>query len=207
MNILIIGCGRLGSRLAKKLDRMGHDIAVVDRQVEAFENLDESFSGITFTGNPIDLEILRAAGIESCDAVAATTPEDNLNITVCQIARKIFHIENVVARISDPSREEIFSTLGLRCVCHTNLACDVLESALTQPADENRMLTFGTHTLSFSMRPAERRMLGMNLNMLHLPYEKVLGVLRKDGSVLLYSDPCHIVVEDVDQILYTRLAD
>ena len=58
MNILIIGCGRLGSRLAKKLDRLGHDIAVVDRQVEAFENLDESFSGITFTGNPIDLEIL-----------------------------------------------------------------------------------------------------------------------------------------------------
>ena len=82
MNILIIGCGRLGSRLAKKLDRLGHDIAVVDRQVEAFENLDESFSGITFTGNPIDLEILRAAGIESCDAVAATKPEDNLNITV-----------------------------------------------------------------------------------------------------------------------------
>ncbi len=207
MNILIIGCGRLGSRLAKKLDRMGHDIAVVDRQVEAFENLDESFSGITFTGNPIDLEILRAAGIESCDAVAATTPEDNLNITVCQIARKIFHIENVVSTYFRPlpGRNLFHVGAALRLPHQPGLRCAGIRF---DPAGQRKPNAHFRHPhLSFSMRPAERRMMGINLNMLHLPDEKVLGVLRKDGSVLLYSDPCHIVVEDGDQILYTRLAD
>ena len=103
--------------------------------------------------------MLRSAGIESCDAVAAATPDDNLNITVCQIAKKIFGIENAVARISDPAREEIFSTLGLRCICHTNLACDALEAALIHPLD-SKTLTFGTHTLSFVAIPSDKRMVG-----------------------------------------------
>lgn len=207
MNILIVGCGRLGSRLAEILDHQGHDIAVVDHQEENLKKLEDSFGGITFAGNPIDLQVLRNAGIESCDAVAAATPDDNLNITVCQIAKKIFGIDNVVARIADPAREEIFSTLGLRSICHTNLACDALVSALTTPVENNRLVSFGTHTLSISARTAERKLFGTNLNMLHTETEKVLGVIRKDGSILLYGDPCHIVVEEGDSILYTRIAD
>lgn len=207
MNILIVGCGRLGSRLAEVLDRQGHDIAVVDRHEENLERLEDSFGGISFAGNPIDLQVLRNAGIESCDAVAATTPDDNLNITVCQIAKKIFGINNVVARIADPAREEIFSALGLRSICHTNLACDALVTALTTPVKNNHLVSFGTHTLSISARAAERRVFGTNLNMLHTEAEKVLGVMRQDGSLLLYSDPCHIVVQEGDYILYTRIAD
>ncbi len=207
MNILIVGCGRLGSKLAEVLDHQGHDVAVVDRQEENLDKLDDSFGGISFAGNPIDLQVLRNAGIESCDAVAAATPDDNLNITVCQIAKKIFGIDNVVARIADPAREEIFSTLGLRSICHTNLACDALVTALTTPVENNHLLSFGTHTLSISARPAERRMFGTNLNMLHTATEKIIGVIRNDGSLLLYEDPCHIVAQEGDYLLYTRIAD
>ena len=206
MNILIVGCGRLGSRLAETLDQQGHDVCVVDRNEENFDRLDSSYGGVTYRGNPIDLEVLRSAGIESCDAVAAATPDDNLNITVCQIARRIFNIENAAARIADPARAKIFNALGLRCICHTNLTSDALEAILTRPMT-GKSVTFGTHTLSFVARPAERRMIGTNLNMLHTEQEKVLGVLRRDGSLLLYSDPCHIVAEEGDQILYTRIAD
>lgn len=206
MNILIVGCGRLGSRLAETLDRHGHDIAVVDRQEENFGRLSSEFSGITFSGNPIDLQVLRSAGIESCDALAATTPDDNLNITVCQIAKKIFGIENAVARISDPAREEIFSTLGLRCICHTNLACDALESALTHPV-ESKTLTFGTHTLSFAVIPAAKRMIGVNLNMIRSDNQQIFGLLRCNGSLILYQEPCHTVVEEGDSLIYVRIAD
>ena len=206
MNILIVGCGRLGSPLAETLDRQGHDVAVVDRQKENFERLSDQYGGLIFEGNPIDLQVLTNAGIESCDAVAAATPDDNLNITVCQIAKKIFGIENAVARISDPAREEIFSTLGLRCICHTNLACDALEIALTHPM-ENKSVTFGTHTLTFTARPVEKKMIGTNLNMLHTSDEKILGVIHKDTSIELYSDPCHIVAQEGDFLLYTRIGD
>ncbi len=206
MNILIVGCGRLGSRLAETLDSHGHDVAVIDRQEENFSRLSTEFSGITFSGNPIDLQVLRSAGIESCDAVAAATPDDNLNITVCQIAKKIFGIENAVARISDPAREEIFSTLGLRCICHTNLACDALEAALIQPLD-SKTLTFGTHTLSFVAIPSDKRMVGVNLNMIHSDHQQVFGLLRRDGSLVLYQEPCHTVVEEGDSLIYVRIAD
>lgn len=206
MNILIVGCGRLGSRLAEKLDRQGHDVAVVDRQQENLDRLEPDFSGITFSGNPIDLQVLRSAGIESCDAVAATTPDDNLNITVCQIAKKIFGIENAVARISDPAREEIFSTLGLQCICHTNLACDALESALTHPLD-NKTLTFGTRTLTFHRVPVEKRMIGVNLNMLTFEDRQLFALLRRDGTLILYREPCHTVAEEGDSLIYVRIAD
>lgn len=206
MNILVVGCGRLGSSLAEKLDKAGHDVMVVDSNEEHFNRLNHTFGGQHCTGNPIDLQVLRGAGIESCDALAAATPSDNLNITVCQIAKKIFGVPNVVARIADPAREEIFSTLGLQCICHTNLACDALLTSLLHPIEQHN-LTFGTHTLSFFMRPAEKHQLGTNLNMISTKENKVIGVLRRDGSILLYSDPCHIVLEEGDYVLYTRIAD
>lgn len=206
MNILVVGCGRLGSRLAETLDKAQHDVVVVDSHEEHFSRLNPDFGGMKYVGNPIDLQVLRNAGIESCDALAATTPSDNLNITVCQIAKKIFGVPNVVARIADPAREEVFSTLGLQCICHTNLACDALLTSLIHPIEQHN-LTFGTHTLSFFMRPAERRLWGTNLNMVSTEENKVLGVLRKDGSIQLYADPCHIVLEEGDNILYTRIAD
>ena len=85
MNVLVIGSGRLGRYLADMLDREGHDVAIIDENADNFRQLDKDFSGITVEGVPMDMEVLKEAGIESCDAVAAATPDDNLNITVSQI--------------------------------------------------------------------------------------------------------------------------
>lgn len=109
MNILVIGCGRLGTRLAEMLDERGHDVAVIDYNPDDFRLLSDDFSGITVTGFPMDLEALKSAGIENCDGVAVVTPDDNLNITVSQIAQKFFGVTNVIARISDPRRETVFN--------------------------------------------------------------------------------------------------
>ena len=91
MNILIVGCGKVGSMLASELDRMGHDVAVLDREEAHFTLLDSDFSGYTISGVPIDQDVLKRAGIEGCDAILAMTEDDNVNIMVCQMAKDIFH--------------------------------------------------------------------------------------------------------------------
>ena len=89
MNILVIGGGLLGRRVAEMLDAAGHDVAVIDESEDNIAQLDADFGGVTSVGFPMDLKNLRSAGIESCDAVAVTTSDDNLNITVGQIAKTI----------------------------------------------------------------------------------------------------------------------
>ena len=122
MNVLIIGGGLLGRETARQLDSLGHGVVVVDENPENLGLLDAGFGGVTYVGFPMDLNVLRQAGIESCDAVAVTTSDDNLNIAVGQIAKKYFKVERVAARISDPAREDIFERVGLRTVCPTNMA-------------------------------------------------------------------------------------
>ena len=121
MNILIVGCGKVGSRVASELSRMGHDVAVVDRSEKRFAMLDEDFSGLTVCGVPIDQDVLKLAGVESCDALAALTESDNVNIAVSEVAKELFHVPNVLARIYDPRRETVFAHFGLNTVCPTNL--------------------------------------------------------------------------------------
>ena len=95
MNILVVGCGKLGSRLANTLSEQGHTVSVIDHKEEAFNQLSDDFDGLTVLGMPMEMNVLREAGIESCDAVAVVTPDDNLNITVSQIVKEFFYIENV----------------------------------------------------------------------------------------------------------------
>ena len=139
MNILIIGCGRVGISLAERLDAHGHDVAIVDSDVDNFRALSDEFTGITVCGMPMDMQVMQNAGIENCDAVAVVTPDDNLNITVSQVVKKFFGVENVLARISDPAREKVFKKFGLKTVCPTNLAGDAMFVALTQPFDNKNM--------------------------------------------------------------------
>lgn len=185
MNILVIGCGLLGRKIARTMDAVGWDVSALDASAEALEQLDPDFGGVLFRGFPMDLRSLREAGIESCHAVAVTTDDDNLNIAVAQIARDYFHIENVVACISEPEREAAFENLGLRTVCPTNLAGDTLVRALLGEQSEAQV-SFGMHRVGFTVRPADKYQVGKTLSELRgYPNETVFGLIRKNGSLLL----------------------
>ena len=93
MNILVVGCGKVGSNLAGILSNQGHDVSVVDRNEEDFDLLPKDFDGFTTIGFPVDLDVLKKAGIESCDAVCAVTPNDNINIMTCEVAKEIFKVQ------------------------------------------------------------------------------------------------------------------
>lgn len=126
MNVVIMGCGRVGSRLAGQLDREGHQVSVVDTNSAQFQRLPNSFSGQTIVGTGIDEDVLRRAGIEQADAFVAVTEGDNRNIMASQVAREIFHVREVITRIYDPTREEIYRGLGLDTVCPTVLVSDAV---------------------------------------------------------------------------------
>lgn len=119
MRIVIVGCGRVGARIASILDHNGHEVSVVDSDAHAFRRLSPSFGGETVIGTGIDEDVLRNAGIEGAHAFVAVTNEDNRNIMAAQVARLIFEVPEVVLRIYDPIREDTYRRLGLTTVCPT----------------------------------------------------------------------------------------
>jgi trk system potassium uptake protein TrkA len=132
MRIIILGCGRLGAHLGRWLDREGHSVTVVDRNGESFARLGSDFRGTMVLGTGIDQDILRRAGIEHADAFIAVTNGDNTNAMAAEIAKLVFHVPRVVARLYDPVREDTYHTLGLmETVCPTLMGADKIHEIVT----------------------------------------------------------------------------
>ncbi len=111
-----MGCGRVGSSLATELESMGHSVAIIDQSREAFRRLGANFNGLTITGVGFDRDTLIEAGIEKANAFAAVSNGDNSNILAARVARETYGVKNVVARIYDPGRAEIYQRLGIPTV-------------------------------------------------------------------------------------------
>ena len=126
MNIIVVGCGRVGSQLATMLSIEGHNVVVIDRDESAFRRLGGTFNGVTIRGLGFDEETLEQAGIREADALAATTDLDNTNLMTCEVARKIFGVNHVVARLYNPVRERTYQQLDLDYVCGTTLVAESL---------------------------------------------------------------------------------
>ena len=116
VHVVIMGCGRVGSTLANSLQDLGHTVAVIDQNREAFRRLGAHFDGLTITGVGFDRDTLLSAGIERASAFAAVSNGDNSNIIAARVARETFGVANVVARIYDPARAEIYQRLGIPTV-------------------------------------------------------------------------------------------
>lgn len=122
--IVIIGCGRLGATLADRLSRLGHSVVVVDHQESAFRALSSEFGGFRIVGDAAELSVLQRAEIHKADAVLAVTGEDTLNLMVAQVAQSVFHVDPVLARVFDPSREAIYKAFNIATISPTSLAAD-----------------------------------------------------------------------------------
>ncbi|MPM44411.1 Trk system potassium uptake protein TrkA [bioreactor metagenome] len=136
MYIIIAGCGKVGANLVKRLSEEGHNVVVIDRDEENFSKLGNGSNCMTIAGMPIDEDVLETAGIESADALAAVTADDNMNIMVAQIARQIYHVPTVIARTYDPQRQDVLTAMGLDTICPTTLAVDRFFSVLTKGEKE-----------------------------------------------------------------------
>lgn len=130
MKIIIMGCGRVGARLAGILDQNGHDVTVLDKDSYSFRRLPYDFQGTALLGNGIDEDSLRRAGIEDADAFIALTQGDNRNIMSSQIAKHIFNVPRTMCRIYDPLRRDLFETLGLETISPTTIFAEILREKL-----------------------------------------------------------------------------
>jgi trk system potassium uptake protein TrkA len=128
--IVIVGCGRLGSHLANQLSRVGHSVVVIDKNNSTFEDLSPEFSGFRVLGDATQVAILREVKLKNADVFFATTHEDNVNLMVAQVAKKIFDVPHVLARVFDPRREKIFDQLGIETICPTSVAAEMFLMAV-----------------------------------------------------------------------------
>jgi trk system potassium uptake protein TrkA len=127
---IVIGCGRVGSSIAQQLLAEGWEVTAVDEKEEALARLGADWRGGFVLGHGMDVDVLRAAGIEDADAVVVSTDGDNTNIVIGQVAQKRFANQCVVVRLLDPARAQFYAERGLRTVCPTSTAIDVLTEAV-----------------------------------------------------------------------------
>lgn len=133
MRVIILGCGRVGSYLARRLQEEGHGVTVVDKDNAAFARLGPGFGGDLVAGTGIDEDVLRRAGIERADAFIAVTDWDNTNVMAAQVAKEIFGVPQVICRLYDHLREEIYREMGLETVCPTLLGANRIWEILALP--------------------------------------------------------------------------
>jgi trk system potassium uptake protein len=132
MNIIVVGCGRLGSELAQRLYERGHRVAVIDPVRASFDNLSPQFRGQTIEGEALSQDVLRRAGIAQADALAAATNVDSINAVVAHIARSVYHVPNVVVRNYDPHWRPVHEAFGVHVVSSTSWGAQRMEEMLYQ---------------------------------------------------------------------------
>jgi trk system potassium uptake protein TrkA len=137
MFVVIVGCGRVGSSIAKKMLSEGHEVSVLDEDPEAIAQLEkgetqtwEDLGGSFTVGTALEIDALLEAGIDRADAFVASTDGDNTNLVIAQVAQRRFDVDKVVVRVLDPARARWFEEQGLRTVCPTQIAINQLEEAV-----------------------------------------------------------------------------
>ncbi|MEG0071167.1 MAG: TrkA family potassium uptake protein [Raoultibacter sp.] len=158
-NVIVVGCGRVGSQLASMLSENDSNVCVIDRRPEAFVNLGRDFNGSTLQGVGFDEETLIKAGIEECDVVAAVTQLDNTNLMVAEVASRLFGVPHVIARLYNPGHERAYMQLGLDYVCGTSLVAEDVFSKI-MAGHGSHLDTFGEFEVlrfSLNLNPSEKK--------------------------------------------------
>ena len=133
MKLIVIGCGRVGSELALEVSSDNHEVVVVDRDPEAFHRLGAGFRGRTLQGDAREQSVLLRAGIEEAEGLAAITSSDEMNLVTARIARKLYNVPNIVARVYDPIHMEAFKQAGLQTVVSSSWSAHRIQQLLTHP--------------------------------------------------------------------------
>jgi trk system potassium uptake protein TrkA len=205
MHIVIVGCGRVGSGLARALEAEGHSVAIIDKAKKAFRRLPADFKGVVVEGSGFDRDSLAEARIEGADAFAAVTSGDNSNILAARIARETFGVERVVARIYDPQRAQVYQRLGIPTVATVTWTVDQVRRWLL-PDSCTPQWRDASGTLMLIDRVLPDRLAGQKLATLEVPGKIRLvavtraGVPRLDAQSLVGQDGdlLHIAVAKHD---------
>jgi trk system potassium uptake protein TrkA len=184
MRTIIMGCGRVGEEVSRLMSEEGHDITVIDCDEGVRRRLGPAFRGKVVIGVGFDRDVLIRAGIEQADAFAATSDSDNANIVAARIARNIFHVPRVVARLYDPQRAEIYRRLGLSTISSTAWGAERIREVLTHSELDARG-TFGSGEVTLLSLDVTPALVGRTVNAIVVPGEiSVVAITREDKAFI-----------------------
>lgn len=205
VHVVIAGCGRVGSELATNLERLGNTVAVIDKNAKAFERLKKDFSGKRLVGFAFDREVLEAAGIKEAQAFASVTSGDNSNILSARVTKEHYRVPQVVARIYDPRRAQIYQRLGIQTVATVRWTTDQILRTLF-PDEVPVEYTVDNGEVVITAVPVPHQLIGKNVVVIDLEgRRRVVAVSRfgiprvpDDGLTLQEGDIIHISVIRTD---------
>ncbi len=208
MNILVVGSGKNARHVARELVAARHEVSVLCETGEAVNALSDSdFPGSVTLGKATDLDSLKAAGIEDCDALVSCTDDDNTNVMVSEMVREFFKTEKIVTRLVDVSREDIYQHYGLETICSTRLVANAIVSALSPEHQARQTVQFGTNTLGFELRPVNDLMDGRYTDELKIPESHtVIGIMHSDERITLLKKE-RLIMHEGDSLLIARTVD
>ncbi len=205
MKIIVIGCGRVGRDLSLSLVQQNHSVVVVDPDPAVFEKLGPRFPGQTIVGVPFDRDVLVRAGIERADGLAAVTTVDNANIVAARIAKLIYRVPQVVARLYEPSRAEVYRKLGLQTISSTTWAVGRITQLLTH-ARLDPLMEMGSGEVSIVDTEIGPRLDGHTVQELNVSTEiKVISITRS-GKAFIPGSNTPFVLGDLVHIAVARSA-
>jgi len=195
MYVIIVGCGRVGSELAKLLSNEGHNVVVIDKAQSSFDRLGGTFNGLTMTGNGFDLELLKQVGIEKADAFCAVTNGDNTNLISAQVAKKIFNVPKVIARIYDPQRAHIYTALGLDILSGTILFAAMLRDKIIESRFSSYLIE--SKDLGVIEIDVKGELVGKLIQDVNVPGEFLVVAIRKLSGVIIPEPQTVLKAKDV----------
>jgi trk system potassium uptake protein TrkA len=197
MYILIVGCGRVGAELSKLLAQEGHNVVVIDKNRASFDRLGGAFNGVMSVGNGFDLELLKQAGIEKADAFCAVTNGDNTNLICAQVAKKIFKVPKVFARVYDPQRAHIYTALGLDIISGTLLFSTMLRDKII----ESRFSSYLIESKDLGVIEIEVKgpLTGQHIKDINIPGEFLVAAIKRMDGVII--PEAHTLLKDKDTLM------
>ena len=184
MKVIIVGCGRMGSELAIQLSHDDHYVTVVDTDPSAFYRLGPAFKGKTVEGVGFDRDVLIRAGVERADALAAVTTGDNRNIVIARVARNVFRVPKVVARLYDPRRAEIYQRLGLQTISSTAWGASRFIQLLIHP-DLHVAITLGNGEVEVVEFEVPPHWVSRTVSNVNVPGEISVTAVSRKGKTLI----------------------
>ncbi len=196
MKVLIVGCGRLGSELAHLLVEHGNEVAIIDQEESAFNILKPGFRAHLITGDALSQDVLKRAGIETADAVAAVTSIDAINLVVGRVAKEIFKIRNVVARNFEPSVSDIFDLFKLEVISGTNWGASRLEEMILNEQFKV-VYSFGDGTVDYYEVIVPEQWGGKKVADLNQdPLQSVLASITRNGKSFIPKMDDELEIDD-----------
>ena len=180
---MIVGCGRVGSQLAVLLSQEGHNVTIIDKNADSFKRLGGTFNGVTAVGNAFDEKLLRELKIEKQDAFVSVTSGDNTNLMASQIARKMFKVPRVIARVYDPERADIYKKFDLDIISGTILVAAMIRDKII----ENRFTGYLIETGELGVIEiiADKLLEGKRVSDLNIPDEFSVVVIERKKKVII----------------------